>query len=382
MDFALGEDQQAIKGLAAQIFADRVTDDYLAKYYAGNSVYDQQLWMLLADQGLLGIAIPEVYGGSGMGFAELCLLLQEQGRSLAPVPLLSNLVLGALPITRFGSEAQQKEWLASVCNGKLQLTAALAEVAMNEAVAGAVTAHQTDDGWLLDGRLEAVPYAAEAACVLVPASEPDGASSMFLVDTDAAGVNIIPQCTSLGEVQASLILKNVAVNKQQVLGERGQGKAISRWIEQHANAALSGMQVGTADEALRRTAAFTGERKQFGMPIGSFQAVAMRAADAYINVENMRSTFWQAMWRLHSGLEAEAEVRAAKYWACVGGHQVVYTTQHLHGGLGVDISYPIHRYFLFAKQTEFMLGGRTTQLTRMGQYLAANDESGPRWMIE
>lgn len=382
MDFSLNEDQLAIQALAAQIFEDRVTDDYLAQYYGGDHVYDHDLWILLAEQGLLGIAIPEAHGGSGMGFAELCLLLQQQGRRLAPVPLLSNLVLGALPIARFGGEAQQQQWLGSVCKGELQLTAALAELGMNDAVAGAVTAQQSDSGWVLDGRLEAVPYAREASCILTPATEPDGTSSMFLVTTDTQGVDIISQKTSLGAVQGTLVLNSVAVDIQQLLGERGQGKHISNWIEQHANAAMAGIQVGTTDEALRRTAAFTGERKQFGMPIGSFQAVAMRAADAYINVENMRSTFWQAMWRLNSGLEAEAEVRAAKYWACVGGHQVVYTTQHLHGGLGVDITYPIHRYFLFAKQTEFMLGGRTTQLTKMGQYLAENNDSGPRWMIE
>jgi alkylation response protein AidB-like acyl-CoA dehydrogenase len=382
MDFTLSEDQTVIRDLAAQIFTDQVTDEYLSQYVKADKVYDEKLWALVAEQGLLGVAIPESAGGSGLGFTELCLVLQEQGRRLAPLPLLSNLVMAALPIAQFGSADQQQRWLAPLVGGEHQLSAALAELGMVDAIATQVSASNSGDDWVLNGVLQAVPYATEAACILVPAVADDGASSLFLVDTAIAGVSIEAQRTSLGPVQATLALDNVKLGSDALLGEEGQGAEIVKFIEQHANTAMSGMQVGTTDEALRRTAEFTGERKQFNAPIGSFQAVAMRAADAYIDIESMRSTFWQAMWRLSEGLDAESEVRAAKYWACVGGHRVVYTTQHLHGGIGVDVEYPIHRYFLFAKQTEFMLGGRTTQLTKMGQYLAANDDSGPRWMIE
>jgi len=382
MDFSFTEDQNAIRELASQIFTDQVTDDYLLNFYRSDAVYDEALWGLLAQQGLLGVAIDEADGGSGLGFTGLCLLLQEQGRRLAPVPLLSNLVLGALPIAQFGSAAQRQRWLPPLLAGEHQLTAAIAEQGMLPSTVVPVAASAAGGGeqWRLDGSLQAVPYAAQAACILVPATDAGGNTQVFLVEAGADGVSIESQQTSLGWVQASVSLSGVMVQSDAVLGNPGQGAEIVDWIEQRANCAIAGMQVGVTEEALRRTAAYTSERKQFGVPIGSFQAVAMRAADAYIDVEAMRSTFWSALWRLSEGQAADAEVRAAKYWACLGGHRVVYATQHLHGGIGVDVSYPIHRYFLFAKHLEFMLGGRNAQLTRMGQYLAGGDDRVPEWL--
>ena len=146
------------------------------------------------------------------------------------------------------------------------------------------------------------------------------------------------------------------------------------------NIAQAAIQVGVLNEALKRTAAYSGERKQFGAPIGSFQAVAMRAADAFMDIEALRSTFWAAAWRLSEGLDAQLEVRAAKYWTCEAGHRVAHTCQHLHGGMGATREYPIHRFFLWAKYMEFMFGNGTTQLVKLGEYLAANDDSGVRWM--
>ena len=381
MEFTFTEDQCAIRDLAGQIFTDQVTDEYLLKFYREDKVYDAELWSLLAEQGLLGVAAPEAVGGSGLGFTELCLMLQEQGRRLAPVPLLSNLVMAALPIAEYGNEAQQQRWLPGMVSGEHQLSAAIAELGMVPGIVSPVSVSKVADNWLLNGTLEAVPYASEAACILAPAVDADGQRSVFLIDTSLVGVSIAPQETSLGSIQATVTLVDVALGGDAVLGELGQGIDIVDWIEQHANTAMAGMQVGITEEALRRTAEFTSERKQFGVPIGSFQAVAMRAADAYIDVESIRSTFWSAMWRLSEKLDAVAEVRAAKYWACTGGHRAVYATQHLHGGMGVDVDYPIHRYFLFAKHLEFMMGGRNTQLARMGEYLAASEDSVPAWMV-
>lgn len=379
MDFSFSEDQNAIRELASQIFTDKVTDDYLLNFTRDGSVYDAELWALLAEQGLLGVAIDEACGGSGLGFTELCLVLQEQARRLAPVPLLSNLVMGALPIAQFGSAAQQQRWLPGLAAGEHQVTAAIAERGMIDSTFVPVSA-SLGEQWRLNGSLQAVPYAEQAACILVPATDTEGNTHVFLVETGADGVAVTSQETSLGRIQGTVTLSGVLVAGDAVLGELAQGAEIVDWIEQHANCAIAGMQVGATDEALRRTAVYTCERKQFGVPIGSFQAVAMRAADAYIDIEAMRSTFWQALWRLSEQLPAAAEVRAAKYWACRGGHRVVYATQHLHGGIGVDVSYPIHRYFLFAKQLEFMLGGRNAQLTGMGRYLAGSDDPVPEWL--
>jgi alkylation response protein AidB-like acyl-CoA dehydrogenase len=134
--------------------------------------------------------------------------------------------------------------------------------------------------------------------------------------------------------------------------------------------ALCALGVGVAERALELTASYVSQRQQFGRPLGSFQAVQQRAADAYIDVEVMRQTMWQAAWRLAEGLEASREVAIAKFWAAEGGHRVTATAQHLHGGMGVDVDYPLHRYTLWSKWIELSFGGAAHQLARMGEALA------------
>ena len=158
----------------------------------------------------------------------------------------------------------------------------------------------------------------------------------------------------------------------------GQGEDILDWLEQRANVGHCALQVGVTEAAMRRTAEYISERKQFGVPLGSFQALAMRMADSYIDVEAIRTTYWLAMWRLSEGLDARAEVRAAKWWACDAAHRVVCTAQHLHGGMGADVEYPIHRFFLMAKQISYSLGNASNQLEKLGKLLAEDDSLGFR----
>jgi alkylation response protein AidB-like acyl-CoA dehydrogenase len=141
------------------------------------------------------------------------------------------------------------------------------------------------------------------------------------------------------------------------------------WIRDRALVILCATQVGVVEEALRSTAEYTSGRKQFGKPIATFQGVALRAADAYIDVEAMRATAVQAAWRLARGLPASKEVVAAKWWASRGGHRVVHTAQHLHGGMGADVDYPIHRYFLWWKQLDLTLGSSGRHMARLGEEL-------------
>lgn len=381
MDFSFTEDQTAISDLAGQIFKDRATDEFLLQYDREDNIFDQTLWNTLAEQGLLALAIPESCGGSGLGFMELALILQEQGRRVAPVPLLSNLVMAALPIAQFGSEALQQKYLAPLATGEHQISAALSDLALPEAMQTPVKAVKSGENWILNGSKQAVPFGTLAAAILVPAIDADGNSLVFMVDSSLEGVELEGQTTSLGREQlATLQLNNVSVSSDAQLGENGQGDEILDWTEQRTNTAICAIQLGVTEEALKRTAEFTSERKQFGAPLGTFQAVAMRAADAYIDVEALRSTFWQAAWSLSEGRKANAEVRAAKYWACIGGHRVVHTAQHLHGGMGSDVEFPIHRYFLWEKHMEHILGSTAKQLKELGEELAADDSLGAHSM--
>ncbi len=382
MDFSITEDQTAIKELAYQIFTDQATDESLLALARSEQHYDDNLWRILAEQGLLGLSLPEAVGGSGLGFTELCLMLEEQGRRVAPVPLFASLVLGASPIVDFGTEEQQKTYLSPLATGDKKLSAAIAELAMNPAVVTAVNATEQGEGWQLNGSVSCVQDGAIADFVLVPAvtdaKADDGKDlSVFIVDVAQGGVTVTPQQLGLlGEWNATMTMSDVTQSKATLLGELGQGREIIERLEQCANIAHCAMQTGVSEEAMTRTAQYTTERKQFGVAIGSFQALAMRMADSYIDVEAIRSTYWLALWRFEQGLDARAEVRAAKFWACEGAHRVVHTAQHLHGGIGADVEYPIHRFFLWSKMISYSLGGGSRQLQELGALLASDDALG------
>lgn len=379
MDFSFTDDQNAIRDLANQIFGDRASDEFLLAFSRTDETYDEQLWQTLAEQGLLGVAVPESAGGTGLGLIELCLVLEEQGRRVAPVPLYASLVLGGLPIAEFGSEEQQQRWLPALAAGQSRFSAAIADLGMNAALASRVTAERRDSGWVLNGRKAMVPDGAAAHFILVPVEDADGAHSVVVVDTEAEGVTVEPVQIGLSGARAAhLTLENVLVDQDAVLGAPGRGEEILDWLEQRANIGHCALQVGVTEAAMRRTAEYVGERKQFGVPLGSFQALAMRMADSYIDVEAIRSTYWLALWRLSEGLDARAEVRAAKWWACDAAHRVTATSQHLHGGMGADVEYPIHRFFLLAKQVTYALGNASHQLERLGRLLAEDDSLGFR----
>lgn len=373
MDFSLTEDQNAIRDLANQIFADRSTDEFMLEFSRSGKTYDDELWSTLAEQGLLGICVPEEFGGTGLGFTELCLILEEQGRHVSPLPLFSSLVLGGLPIAKFANDNQKQQWLGQLAEGSVKLSAAVADLGMTAAAQTTVTAEKQADAYVLNGVKHAIQDGAVANAILVPALDANGELSVFIVDTQVEGVTVEAQQNFSGTTKANITLNNV---KAELLGEAGQGEAIVKYIEQHADAALVSMQVGVCDEAIKRTAQYTCERKQFGAPIGAFQAVAMRAADAFIDLEAMRSMAWQAVWRLSEGLECDIEVRAAKWWACNGSHRIVHAAQHLHGGMGSDIEFPIHRFFIQSKEISFTLAGAAKQISELGKQLADDDSVG------
>lgn len=375
MDFSFTEDQIAIRDLAQQIFTDRSTDEFMLAFDRRDDVYDDALWATLAEQGLLGITVPEAFGGTGLGFTELCLMLEEQGRRISPIPLYSSLVLGALPIIEFGSDQQKEKYLSPLATGTLKLTAAIAELGVSAAAAGRVSAVQHGDSWTLNGALQCVPDSPVANAIIVPASTEHG-QTLFIVDTDKAGLTIAAQRSSLGANEGNINLENVELDAGAVLGAVGTGDELMQWLELRAETAICALQLGVTEEALKRTAEYTCERQQFGVAIGTFQAVAMQAADAFIDVEAIRSTYWLARYKLESGQDARAEVRCAKWFAADAGHRIVYRTQHLHGGMGADVEYPIHRFFLWAKHLGLMLGGGSVQIAKLGALLASDDSVG------
>jgi alkylation response protein AidB-like acyl-CoA dehydrogenase len=371
MDFGFTEAQSAIVELARKLFAERATPPALKGIESDADRFHPALWKELASLGLLGTAIGEREGGGGHGLLELCAFLQEVGAAAVPMPIWATLALGALPIAKFGTEEQRTRLLGPVARGEAVLSGALAEYGAEDPFHPATTATRDGDAWLLRGTKVCVPAARMAARVLVPAKTPAGLG-VFLLDPKAAGVKLAAQVTTSGETQYEMTLDDARVAREDVL-DAERGAEVLAWLVPRATIALVAVELGIVDRALRMTASYTSTRQQFERPIGTFQAVQQRAADAYIDVESIRVALWQAAWRLSEDLPVTTEVSVAKFLASEAGHRVVLAAQHLHGGMGFDLDYPLHRYYLQSKQNELTLGHASAHLARIGAELARGE---------
>ncbi len=371
MDFELSEDLQEVRGLAEQIFGGKAQVDRVRAVEEEEGGHDALLWRTLADAGLLGIALSEKVGGAGLGMLGLTTLLEQQGRRVAPVPLWSVLAAGAMPVAQFGTEEQVERWLPGIIDGSQLVTGAF-EVPVG-ASASVRAVSEGDGAWRLSGEALGVPGAPVADAVVLPAVSAEGEVIVVVVPTDRAGVRrTTVEVTNRGS-SANVSFEDVHVEAADVLP--GDGAELVRWTLRRCWVALAALQVGVCEEALTATAAYTSERRQFGRPLSTNQAVAVRAADAHLDTESIRLTTMRAAWLMDEGREDESDSAAlvAKLWASKGGLRVVHATQHLHGGMGADVDYPIHRYFLWGRQTSFSLGSAAATAASLGQVL----ESAP-----
>ncbi len=363
MDFTFTEEQETITKLARELFERRATPEHLTALESGGVRYDAALWKELASVDLLGTALPESLGGNGGDFVNLGVLLAEVGWSVAPVPVYATLVLGADPIARHGSPEQRQRFLPGVIAGERILTAGLAEPGRSDPTRPITTARRDGPNWRLDGAKELVPAAQLAETVLIPATTDDGDVGLFLLASDATGIEIRSVATTNREPCADVFLDGASIPARDRLD--GDLASVSG-LHTRALVGLCAIQLGVAERALRIAAGYTTGREQFGRPIGSFQAVQQRMADAYIDVEAIRWTTWHAAWLIAQGRPAERAARIAKFWAAEAGARVAATAQQVHGGIGIDTGYPLHRYFLWAKHNELSLGPATAQLAHIG----------------
>lgn len=372
MDFDLDDAQQEIQGLARRIVSERLAPERLRELERAGTWFAQDVWEELGRTGLLGLALPEAHGGGGLGLIEACLVAEELGRGAAPLPYLPVVIGAGLALARHGTPEQQARHLPALASG-----AELVTVAVHEAVEVGVpevpsTQAIADGGrWRLHGEKVVVSALPGAVAVIVPARTGERTSTAFLVDPQAPGVRVVAEVAMTGEPLATLVLDGVEVGPEAVLGEVDGGQEVTSSVEAHLLAGACALQTGICAGALDLTASYVSAREQFGVRLGTFQAVGQRVADAYIDTEAVRLTARQAIWRLDAGLDAEDALMTAKYWAADGGHRVVHAAQHLHGGIGVDLDYPVHRYFRLAKLHELLLGGATPSLRRLGALLVS-----------
>ncbi len=376
MDFALSEEQEAIRDLTARILEDKSSHERLKALCAAGDNVDREAWAALAETGVVGAAVPERYGGLGLGFLAVAVALEQVGRFASPVPLLSTAVMAAMPIAEFGSESQKQQWLPAIAAGEALACAALAEDGTTPAEPQTVARLCPDGSYLLDGAKTLVAGGLEAAVALIPArivgaDDHDQAPvGVFVVATDVEGLTVLPVETTTGGREARFELSGVKAHADALLGDPGGGAEIVDFIELRANAGMCMMAAGSADSAIRLAADYTQQRRQFDRPIATFQAVSQRAGDSYIDTNAMWLTAHQAAWRIDAGLPAAREVAIAKYWAAEAGYRVVHAAVHVHGGVGVDRDYPLHRHFLMARQIELTLGHAEEQLGALGRMIA------------
>jgi alkylation response protein AidB-like acyl-CoA dehydrogenase len=361
VDFTFDETQQDLRKLAAQIVEQESTVDRVRELEAGTERVDRRLWAELAKANLLGLAVPEEYGGSGLTILEAALILEAVGRHVAAVPVLATVVMGALPVAAFGSDDLKRRLLPGVVDGETFLTAAIQEAANPEPLRPTTRAAEAGGEWRLDGEKVAVPWAMLADHLLVTAD-----AGVFVVAVGADGLTVERAEATHREPQGHVTMRATPA-------ERLAGPEATTFLYQHALAGVCATAVGVLEGALRITASYISEREQFGKPIAAFQGATMRIADAYIDAEAVAATTWSAIWRLTDGRPAADALAIAKFWVADGGQRVVHAAQHLHGGMGVDVDYPIHRYFLWAKELELTLGGATPQLLDLGASLVGAD---------
>ncbi|HEY8524384.1 MAG TPA: acyl-CoA dehydrogenase family protein [Acidimicrobiales bacterium] len=381
MDFTLTETQTELRALADRIIGDhaaveRIRDVERAGAAGGDGI-DRELWGALAQAGILR-AFAEPDGGVGdggagddaaaddaaVGVLEAALVCEAHGRHVAPVPLWPA-VAALLALREAGEAAADVAAVReAVAAGDDLVTVALAEVGQTAPGPGSTAA---DGVGLLTGAKLAVPAAPLARWALVPVGRP--APALHLVDLTAEGVAVDRVITTDRSVAGHLRLTGAP-------SVRLGGPDLVERLLAVATVVVCGTQVGVCAEAVRRTGEYLNAREQFGRPISAFQGPVLRIADAHIDTEAMRVTTLQAAWRLATGRPAAEAVATAKWWAAEAGHRVVHSGQHLHGGIGADVDYPIHRYFLWGKQLVDTLGGASAQAAELGRLLAAQARTG------
>ncbi|HEX2315975.1 MAG TPA: acyl-CoA dehydrogenase family protein [Thermomonospora sp.] len=346
MDFDLDETRRELRDLAAGLL-DR----------EAASADPRRLWTALGRAGLPGACLPEDAGGAGLGPVGLAVILREIGSRAAPVPAYASLCLAAVPIAAHGTPAQRAS-LAGLAAGETVLTGAYREPGLTGEVRA--TARRDGDGFVLDGAKTFVPYAEQAARILVPARVEGADVGVFLVEPSE--VDLSPHPAATGEPMSRVGLRGVQIGGDALLGGEADGAAW-RTLRRSAVAGAVALVSGVIDGALTLTTEHVRTREQFGRALAGFQAVTMQIADVYIAKRAVDVAMWAGVWRMSVDADDTDEVLAiAAYNACDPVLKALYTCQHLHGGIGLDVTYPLHRYFAWGKHYAHLLGGAEAQL--------------------
>ncbi len=372
MDFSLNDDQNAIADMATALFSDSCSDEALLAFDESGKTTMDSLWKSCIETGLNALYLPEKLGGSELGFTELMLVLEAQGKALGQVPLWRNQVAAAA-IATFADESLHP-LVSKVATGDILLTLSQADHTRAHGIE--LQAAITPDGLLLNGQVNAVPEGGSADGLIVSVAGPEGVQPV-VIELASKGITRIEGVFTQGEAIADLIFDNVTVPTTNILPS-----SAVEWLEVRSIAAQAAIQLGVSAQQIKRTVEYVNERRQFDRQIASFQAVQMAMADCHIALESLRSALWQLCYRLDAGLPAQPEALATAWLASEAGHTVGHKAQHVHGGFGVDVTYPIHRYLYWSRALSLGLGGSRAILEKLGDWLTINDKLGWKYDLD
>ena len=372
MDFGLNEQQEMMQALARDFLAGEYTDKVLKAMVKDEQGYTPELWKKMMEMNLMGLSVPEKYGGVG-DFLDLIVVLEEMGRVCFLGPYFSTVVLGASAIMEAGSDAQKQQYLTGIAEGKSIITLALTEAtAKYTADAIQVKAKSQGSNFVINGTKMFVPDAHVADYIICAArtgetAKPEDGITLFIVDANAPGLTRKPLKTVAGDKQCEVVFDNVKVSGKNVLGGVNKGWAYVEKVLQRANVARCAEMVGLAQQALKLTLDYAKERIAFGHPIGAFQSIQHRCADMLIDVDGSKFVTYQAAWRINAGLPAAKEVAAAKAWVSQACRRVMVSAHQVHGAIGFSEDHILHFYTKRVRAYEFSFGGTDYQLEKLAE---------------
>ena len=362
MDFTLTEEQEMLKKMVRDFLTEKCPKTLVKEMETDEKGYSPELWREMADLGWMGLAFPEKYGGTGMSFVDLAVLLEEMGRACLPGPFFSTVVLGGLTILDAAAEQQKQKYLPGIASGETIFTLALTEESGKyDADSITVRATADKDDYIIDGTKLFVPDASVAdylLCVARTGAQADAENgiTIFIVDTKSQGLSNTVLKTLAGDKLCEVVFDRVRVPRENILGELDKGWAVVQKTIARAAVAKCCDLVGIMQRVLEMTLDYAKERKQFDRPIGSFQVIQHYCADMATDVEGTRFSSYQAAWLLSEGIPCNKEVAIAKAWAGEACERVVTLAHQIHGAIGCTVDHDLHYYTRRGKTAQLSYG--------------------------
>ena len=361
MDYSLSEEQEIIKKAAHDFLTNECPTSFIREMIEDEKGYSPEMWKKMADLGWMGFIYPVSYGGMEGSFLDLAVLLEEMGKFILPGPYFSSVILGGQLLLEGGNEKQKDKYIPSIVNGESIFTLALIEASAKYTPGSIkVTAKKSDNGYIIDGTKLFVSDAHVAQQIIVAARTKDGVGAdgitLFVVDGKSSGVSYTALPTIAGDKQFVVKFDKVLVPNDNILGDIDQGWSIIEKIWPKIIVCRCAQIVGAAQQAFDMTIQFVKERKQFGQPLGTLQAIHHFCADMAADLDGCRYMTYQAAWMLSEGLPCVKEIAMAKSWCSDAFKRITAKAHQAHGAMGFTEEYDLHLYYKNAKSWELLYG--------------------------